>query len=263
LAHHQHDAGLANGVDVARAETSVAQNRQALIQAKLAATQADIRLKRVVGLRLADPVTLADVVESSSPAPMASGDEGQVAKALSDRIELRVTGEQMKAEAYAVDAAQANHLPAISANADYGFSGNTPDGSARTGMIGGRLTLPIFSGGFVHGQVTETKGRLAAAQKQDSDARIQVEEDVRLALVTLGAETDEVETAETQVNLAERELKLAEDRYRAGVGDNIQVVTAQTSLADARRSRVDVQARYSDARANLAMALGHMRTFRL
>jgi len=52
-------------------------------------------------------------------------------------------------------------------------------------------------------------------------------------------------------------------RLVAGVGDNIQVVTAQASLADARKSRVDARARYSDAQANLALATGHMRTFNL
>src|SRR5439155_14397963 len=145
----------------------------------------------------------------------------------------------------------------------YGFSGNEPNGSARTGSIGARLDLPIFTGGSTHGQVEEAKGRRAAAQSQYDDTLIQVEEDVRLALQTLSAEVDEVEAAQTQVKLAERELQLAQDRYSAGVGDNIQVVAAQASLEDARKSLVDVRARYADARANLAMALGHMQTFQL
>lgn len=262
LAHHQHDAGLGTGVDSARAETRVAQDRQRLIQARLAATQADIRLKRVIGIPLADPVALAEVQSSSSPAA-AENEGGMVAQALSDRPEIRITQEQLKAEAYGLDAAQAGYLPVVAAEADYGFSGNEPNGSARTGSIGGRLDLPIFSGGLTHGQVKEAKGRRAAAQSQYDDARIQVEEDVRLALQTLSAEGDDVAAAQTELELAETELRLAQDRYSAGVGDNIQVVTAQASLEDARKSLIDVRARYADARANLAMALGHMQTFNL
>lgn len=261
LAHHQHDAGVATGVDVARADTSVAQNRQALIQAKLAATQADIRLKRVLGMAFAATILLPETnmhVPSGIPQ-----DISVIAQAQTDRVELRIANEQVQAESYALGAARAGHLPTLSAAADYGFSGNTPEGTARTGRIGGRLELPIFSGGSIRGQVVERKGRLLAAESGLADMRVQVEEDVRLALTTLSAEIDEVETATTQVTLAERELKLAEDRYRAGVGDNIQVVTAQTSLADARKSHVDARARCSDAQANLAMALGHMRTFSL
>jgi len=130
-------------------------------------------------------------------------------------------------------------------------------------MIGGRLNLPLLSGGRTLGEIKESKARQSAAQSQYEDTRIQVEEDVRLALQSLTAEGEGVRTADTQVTLAERELKLAHDRYAAGVGDNIQVVSAQTSLAGARQARVVAQARYADAQANLAMALGQMRTFHL
>ena len=262
LAHHQHDAGLATGVDVARAETRTAQDHQRLIQSQLAATQADIRLKRVVGVPLGrfsrDNGDFRSVIRHDH-------DSGKrfISQALSDRVELNITREEVKAENYAVSAARANYLPVVSASADYGFSGNVPSGSARTGSIGGRLDLPIFTGGLTRGQVTEAKGRLAAAQSQHADTVIQVEEDVRLALQTLPAEADEMQAAHTQVQLAERELQMAQDRYSAGAGDNIQVVTAQASVEDARKSLVDARALYADAQANLAMALGHMRTFNL
>jgi len=261
LAHHQHDAGLATGVDTARAETRVAQDRQRLIQARLAATQSDIRLKRVVGIPLSESLALSES-QTQSPGPVPQ-EVSAIAQAHSDRPEIRITREQVKAESYGLGAARAGHLPVVAATADYGFSGNVPNGSARTGTIGGRLDLPIFTGGSTHGQVEEAKGRRAAAQSRYDDTLVQVEEDVRLALQTLSAEVDEVGAAQTQVKLAERELQLAQDRYSAGVGDNIQVVTAQASLEDARKSLVDVRARYADARANLAMALGHMQTFQL
>lgn len=261
LAQHQRDAGLATGVDVARAETRVAQNRQRLVLARLGATRADIRLKRVAGLPLSGTLTLAEPGSEGTPGVMDL--EKALSQAQSQRAELLILSEQVKAETYALDAAKADYLPTVSAEADYGLSGNTPDGTARTGRIGARLELPVFSGGSTRGRVMEARGRKAAVQSQYADMRLQVEEDVRLALQTLSAEADEVEASQQQVELAEKELRLAQDRYGAGVGDNVQVVTAQASLADARKARVDAQARYSEAQANLAMALGQMRTFSL
>src|SRR4029077_3945468 len=229
------------------------------IQAQLAAFQADIRLKRVIGL----PLTTNIKLNESEDAELKEGPEESSAltQAQSDRFELRITHEQLKAETYALDAAKAGFLPTIAARADYGFSGNLPQSTARTGSIGGSLDLPILSGGLTRGQMKEARGRQSAAQSQYDDTRIQVEEDVRLALHTLSAEVDEVKAADTKVQLAEQELRLSSDRYGAGVGDNVEVVTAQASLADARKSRVDARARYADARANLAQAMGHMRTF--
>ena len=43
---------------------------------------------------------------------------------------------------------------------------------------------------------------------------------------------------EAALHLAERELSLAQDRFRNGVTDNIEVVTAQASLASAQDDRI-------------------------
>jgi outer membrane protein TolC len=260
-AHHQHDAGIATAVDLARADTRVAVDHESLIQAQLTAYLADIRLKRVVGLPLQTNISVTDSADSSLK--VGPEEASSLAAAQSDRIELRITHERLKAESYALSAAKADYLPTITARGDYGFSGNLPNGSARTGSIGGSLGLPLFSGWMTHGQVKEATGRRSAAQSQDDDARIQVEEDVRTALRTLSAEKDDVDAAETRKELAERELTLARNRYGTGAGDNIQVVTAQASLADALKSWTDARARYASARVNVAAALGHARSFHL
>lgn len=261
LAHHQHDAGVATGIDVARSETRVAQDRQRLIQSNLGHTQAEIRLKRVIGLPLLSKIQLVEPHDGILPP--APAEEAAITQAHSDRSELRILSAQIKAESNKLAAARSNFLPSLSAMGDYGFSGNTPDGTARTGSIGGRLDLPLFTGGKTRGEILEAKGRQSAAQSQYEDTGLQIEEDVRLALYTLAAEVDEVNVSATEVQLSEKELQLAQDRYSAGVGDNIQVVTAQASLADARKARVDARARYASAQGNLAMALGRMRGFDL
>ena len=68
--------------------------------------------------------------------------------------------------------------------------------------------------------------------------------------------------ADLAVTLAERELEMARDRFRAGVGDNIELVTAQTTLANARLDQVAALALYNGARLNLAAALGRAQAFR-
>jgi outer membrane protein TolC len=258
-AQHQHDAGLATAVDLVRADTRVAIDHQTLIQAQLTAFVTDLRLKRIVGLPLRDGIALSDPGEALFKEP--PDGSTALAQAYADRIELRMTHEQLAAEAYGLSAAKAGYLPTVTARADYGFSGNTPSSTARTGSLGGSLDFPIFDGGLTHGRIEEARGRKSAAQDQDDDAQVQVEEDVRQAVLTLKAEKDDVDAAETRTGLAERELELAEDRYRSGAGDNIQVVTAQASLADALRARADARARYADSRVSLAAALGHMRSF--
>ena len=59
-----------------------------------------------------------------------------------------------------------------------------------------------------------------------------------------------------QVSLASDELALAQDRFRTGVTDNIEVVAAQDSLARANDAQIAALFRYSIARAQLARAVG-------
>ena len=92
--------------------------------------------------------------------------------------------------------------------------------------------------------------------------RGQVEEDVRLAFSALRTTSEQVAAAEQAVTLAQRELEMARDRFRAGVGDNVEVVTAQTALSNARGAEVTALAQYNAARLNLAAALGRAEVFR-
>jgi outer membrane protein TolC len=73
---------------------------------------------------------------------------------------------------------------------------------------------------------------------------------------------DRVNAADDGLRLAERELEMSRDRFRAGVADNLEVIAAQASLANARASQVQALAAYNAARLNLAAALGRAETFR-
>jgi outer membrane protein TolC len=260
LARDQHAAGISTGIDVARAETERAQENLRLIRAQVAAHEADLRLKRVVGLPLDKPVSLPDLPRADlSELPSVEKALGQ---ANHDRFELQITQESYQAATDNLRAAKAENLPSLKAMADYGYNGVTIDNNARTGSIGGRLDLPILAGGATHGRVVEYTALQKEAGERDLDARAQVEEDVRLSLQTLTAEIEETRTADQVVDLARKELKMAKDRFSAGVGDNIQVLNAQTALARALDDQVDSFARYDTARVNLAVALGRMQAFR-
>jgi outer membrane protein TolC len=260
LARDQHAAGIASGVDVARAETERARQNLRLIRAQVSARDADIRLKRVIGLPLDQAVDLQELPR------LGLGEVPQIDEAIglavNHRAELRISRGLLEQNRRLLRAAGAQFLPTLRAVGDYGYSGTTPSNTARTGSIGGRLSLPIFAGGERKGDILEARGRYDQTEARAEDLKIQVETDVRLALQELSASTEETRTAEQALKLAQTELKMARDRYSAGVGDNIQVLSAQASLAGAEDDQVTALAHYDVARANLAAALGRIQELR-
>ena len=261
LAQDQHAAGVATGVDVTRAETRLAQERVRLSQAQTASEQAVLNLQRVVGLQLGAALTLTDPLRFRvEPLPTI---ETAVQEAGEARPEVRIAEAQLSLTGLERRAAQADLLPSVDFVGDYGVSGITPTNTALpTRRVAVQLNVPVFNGGLTRGRIEAASSRERQAELELGSVRGQVEEDVRLAFSALRTTAEQVAAAQQSVGLAQRELEMARDRFRAGVGDNVEVVTAQAALSNARSAEVTALAQYNAARLNLAAALGRAERFR-
>ena len=261
LAQDQRNAGVATGVDVTRAQTRLAEQQVGLAQAQTDSEQARLNLQRLIGLPLGSPLTLTDQLRFVED-PLPSVDTA-VAQAAHDRREIQVAEEENRASQLELQSARAEHLPSLEVLSDYGSSGITPGSFALpTRRVAVQLNVPIFNGGLTQGRVTAAASRERQTELSLADVRGQVEEDVRLSLTTLTTAAVQVRAADESVMLAQRELEMARDRFRAGVADNLEVITAQVSLANARVAQVNALAQHNAARLNLAAALGRAETFR-
>jgi outer membrane protein len=261
LAQDQRTAGIATGVDVTRAETRVAQQQVRLAQAQTALEEARLQLQRVVGLPLGSQLTLTDPLRFSDETLPAL--DSAVAQAEQDRPEVRIAAAQVTLTNYKKRAARAELLPSVEFLGDYGVSGITPTNTdLPTRRAAVQLNVPIFNGGLTRGRIAVAASQERQRELELSSTRGQVEEDVRLAFATLRTTAEGVRAADKSVELAQRELEMARDRFRAGVADNLEVTTAQTALAEARADQVTALAQYNATRLNLAAALGHAQAFR-
>jgi len=261
LAQDQRNAGVATGVDVTRAETKLAQERVDLAQAQTSADQARFNLQRVIGVPLGSTLMLTDQLRFTAeqlPQP-----ETAVVEALSHRAEVQISEARVNMFSLERKAVRDEHLPSLQFVGDYGVSGITPtDTALPTRRVAVQVNVPIFNGGLTRGRLTVATGREQEAELQLGSVRGQVEQDVRVAISTLRTTVERVRAADEAVNLAERELEMSRDRFRAGVADNLEVINAQTSLANARASQVQALAVYNAARLNLAAAQGRAEAFR-
>ena len=260
LANDQHRSGVANGLDVTRAQTRLAQQQFRLAQAKTDIYQARLQLQRVTGLPLGEQLVLTDkltYIDESLPDA-----QGAVDLAERQRVEIRLAIAQVKLSDYERRSAFADHLPSVDFVSYYGSSGVNPGVlDLPTRGIGIRIVVPIFDGGLTRGRVGVATSKLRQAEMQLNDQRKQVDEDVRLALETIATAAEQVRAAEQTRILAERELQMARDRFAAGLGDNIEVVNAQAALADARDSEITALSAHTAARINLASAMGRVESF--
>ncbi|HEV7745131.1 MAG TPA: TolC family protein [Pyrinomonadaceae bacterium] len=261
LAKDQRDAGIATGVDVTRAETRLAQQQVRLAQSQTALEEAQLQLQRVVGLPLGSQLTLTDSLRFGSETLPSL--DAAVAQAEQDRPEARIAAAQVVQTSFQHRAARAELLPDLEFLGDYGVSGITPTRSdLPTRRIAVQLNVPIFNGGLTQGRIAVAASLQRQRELELDSTRGQIDEDVRLSFAALRTTAEGVRAADKAVELAQRELEMARDRFRAGVADNLEVVNAQTALAEARAAQVTALVQYNATRLNLAAALGHAQAFR-
>jgi len=260
LAVNQRNAGIATGLDVARAETRLASQEVRLAQAKTNLDTVRLDLLRTIGAPLGAELSPADTMRFDPQPLPAPGDA--IRQALDERLDLRVASEQLRIAETERKAALGGYAPTVAAFGDYGGNGLKPNQTdLPTRSIGVRIDVPIFNGGRTRSEVEAATSQVRQAEMQLSDLKAAVEKDVRQALDNLATREDQMRAAQKNLDLAQRELSLARDRFCNGVADNIEVTTAQTELENARQIVVSSLAQFNIARLNLYSALGRAGDF--
>ena len=253
LARDQHDQGLATAVDMVRAQVQLARDRQNLLVARDTCQTSLLTLARFLGLRPGTPLELAEGLSFHRVQPPEI--DPALHTALESRSDYRALITQRESLIEQQKASRARYLPKLSVNGDYGPQGRNFGSVAGIGEIQGTLSFTVFDRDR-NGEQKEIESRVRRLSEQIDDLTRGIEEDLRKALLDLESAENQVGVTEAALNLAARELTLAQDRFRNGVTDNIEVVTAQGTLASAQDDRIMALARHADAGIALARSLG-------
>ena len=83
-----------------------------------------------------------------------------------------------------------------------------------------------------------------------------IDDQVRTAFFNLKSSSELVGVTKSNIDLANQTLAQAQDRFRAGVADNLEVVQAQESVASANQSYIASLYAFNLAKISLAQAIG-------
>lgn len=253
-ASNNHEAGTAPLLDELRAKVDLQSLQQQSIAAKNAREKDLLSLARIVGLPLEQKLEVADKV------PYAKFDQPDtqtaIKQALDNRKDRQASAENTKAAEDQRKAATYDRLPTVKAEADYGAIGTNLHSSHGTVDATGTITIPIFKEAQFRGEATVAQSKLDNQKDQQSDLDAQIEADVRDALFDIASSQQQVEVAKSNVDLSSEVLSEAQQRYAAGVSDNLAVSDALQSVAQANGQYVNSLYQHNVAKLNLARAMG-------
>jgi len=247
-------AGVSPGIDVLRAQVQMQSQQQRLLAAQNQVAQQRMSLARIVGLPVSQAFELTDKVPYA-PLPELNLEES-LARAYEIRPEYLAAASRVRSAEIEVKAARGEGLPSFQINGQYGVNGPTPLSSEQVYGLSGGLNIPIFQGGKVKADVAVAQTRLREAQMQLDDLHNRVELEIRSALLDVRTSNEQVSVARQSVGLAAEQLKEAQDRFRAGASDSLEVVQAQEAVANANETLIQALYLNNVAKLSLAHALG-------
>lgn len=247
-------AGTAADIDALRTKVELQTRQQQLIQAKNDFAIQKITVTRVIGL---SPGQEFDLTDKSPYQPLenVSVDEA-LKRAYGSRSDYRAAVADVRAAQLSRQGAVAGYFPSLSFDADYGNGGDHPSDSTRVYDVRGTLSIPIFTGNRVHGDIQQADARLEQARERLDNLRAQIEADVRTALLNLQSLAELVDVARSNVDLSDQTLAQSRDRFTAGVTDTVEVVQSQESVAGAHEQYISSLYNYNFAKISLIRALG-------
>ncbi|HEY7303395.1 MAG TPA: TolC family protein [Bryobacteraceae bacterium] len=250
----QRGVGLVAQTDVNRSRVQMLTQQERLTTLQNELSKQKINLARMTGLPASDEFEISDDVPFSPAAPVRLNDALQ--EAYAQREDLKAAEAQVRAATLTKAAARAERLPSLSLSADYGANGLTPGQSHGVFNVTGTLTVPIWRGGRTEGDIEQADAALTQRMAEVEDLRGKIEGDVRSAYLDLQAAANQVHVASENLKVTKETLDLTQQRFQAGVSDNLEVVQAQEALASADLDYINSVFAHNVAKLALARATG-------
>jgi outer membrane protein TolC len=247
-------AGTVPNIDVLRAQVEQQVEHQRLLSARNSWETQKLTLARMIGLPVAQQFRLVNNIPVTPVAPLTL--EQALQRAYAARPDYAAAKAQLQAAEQARIAAGAERLPSLQLNGDYGILGRRPTSSHGTFTAAAGLKIPIFQGGRVRGDELQADALLKRRQDEVADLHGRIEYEIRTAMLDLQSASDEMKVAQSASQLAHEALQQTQDRFRAGVTNNLEVVQAQESVAMTNENLINSTFIYNVAKLSLARSLG-------
>jgi outer membrane protein TolC len=257
---HRQAAGFVPPSDVLSTQALRSRQQVLLIRAQHATEAAAMDLRRLTGLEPGTPVE-ADAVLDQPPAPAAGADVlvGEARRARADRQAIEIRLESLAARG---EAAKAGKRPIVGLGAGFDYARPNPKIFPRENAwktfwdVGVNFSWTFWDGGRVAAAVAQAEASRTALVERLREYDRVLDEEVRLRLLELDSAHAEVAAAADGIRAATEARRVVEERFKAGVAINTEVLDAQQALLEAELDRTRALADVRLAEARLDRAIG-------
>lgn len=182
--------------------------------------------------------------------------EESLAIAQKNRPDIAQADANVRVADGSVSIAEAGNLPTVSLSASTGWNDSVlPENE--NWSAGVSASWNIFDAGLTKSKVKQADASLVKAKEQAKQVRDSVALEVRQAYLNMQEAEKRIQTTEVAASKAQEDMLIAQEKYKAGVGTNLDVIDAQLALTQARTNRIQALYDYNVSKAKLDKAIGN------
>jgi NodT family efflux transporter outer membrane factor (OMF) lipoprotein len=252
-------AGVANELDVKRAEALVSTTESVVPNLEAGIARAIHRLNVLEGRQpetpLINPTEDAKIPASAGQVPL-----GLPSELLRRRPDIRRAERELAAATARVGVATADLFPKFALTGGLGLQSSTfgdlPDARSLFWSIGPSVRLPLFNAGRIRANIRVQDARQEQALIRYEQAVLLALEDVENALVNYGKEQSRFRSLQSAVAANRRAVEMSTELYNRGLIDFLSVLEAQRQLFNSEELLIGSERNLSANLVALYKALG-------
>ncbi|OGP50907.1 MAG: hypothetical protein A2Y79_10070 [Deltaproteobacteria bacterium RBG_13_43_22] len=247
-----YQVGLKAKIDVTQAEVAVITAQKALLQAENNVQISRVALAAAMGLDKPPVYSLRDDLDTNRVS-------WQLEDLKKEALENHPGLNRLRASIQYYQSyekwAQKEFWPKLTGTARYGWSGSDLPAN-ETWNVGLQLNFPFFSGFESQAKLAEIRAALEQAKANLATQILQVTSDLQSQYLNLQLAEKQIDVAREALRSANENLDLAEGRYKAGVGNMLDVTDARSSFFQAETDYNQALYNYITARYKVDKVIG-------
>ncbi len=261
------NAGTVSSFEKLRGEVAVANAKVPLITARNDYRLAIETLRQSLGFTTNKQESLRkipDFIGTLDYAPVSFELQSAFTAAQVNRPELQRLAKLTSAREESVTAAKSGAKPTVSAFGGWQLrkgGTNSFSDSSDGWLVGVQSQWAIFDGRATAGRVSQARSVLEQTKLTLTEAQLAAEVEVRRAFSLWQQATELADASKLVTGQAEESVRLANARYNAGTGTQLDVLSAQVDLTTARTNQLQAYYAYNVAVASLRKAMGQADEF--
>lgn len=261
-AHYEHtkemfDHGTASKFDVLQSKVQVSRLMPQLISAQNAIDLIMADFKKLLVIRMSDPITIDGKLDYSA---IDVTEDAFLKEAYNKNPQMILKLLGIDINKWGIEYAKAGWLPQVSTTANYTFESDSIDVLVlpRQSLwnIGVQASIALFDGFATKAKVDQAKAQYNQARLQKEDIADQIAVDIKQACLNMRKAKTVIDSQKDSIVEATEALRLANVRFDNGVGINLDVLDAETSLAQVEQNLAQGIYDYLMAKAQLNRVMG-------